>query len=180
MIWVAAAVLALWLLFLTLILAGMARNIAAIEMARSAGPVPVATLDLDHSGPEAGAQLPDDLVAVAQASGASPTSTLVFVSPGCGTCLEVAADLSGKSAPSTDLVFVVIGPSGTDSAIELREVLARSTAPIVEGDDARLLMRGFGVGAIPFAVRLDGPQVARSRYLRKASDIRTVLTGTTV
>jgi hypothetical protein len=166
----------LWLLALTIILAAMARNIASIELARSAGPVPVATLDLDQTGPQAGASLPDDLVAVAQSAGASPTSTLVFVSPGCGTCLEVVDDLTRKTTAPAELMFVVIGATGTDSAIELREVLARSSAPILDGDDARLLMRGFGVASIPFAIRLDGPRVARSRYLRKASDISAVLT----
>lgn len=179
MIWVAVAALAVWLLALTITLSAMARNVGAIELARSAGPVPVATLDLDQSGPQAGASLPDDVVAVAQAAGASPTSTLVFVSPGCGTCLEVVEDLTRKPDPSIELMFVVIGATETESAIELREVLARSTAPILDGDDARLLMRGFGVASIPFAVRLDGPQVARSRYLRKASDIHKVLSGAT-
>lgn len=183
MIWAVLAVLALWLAALTIVVAALSRNVAAIQMAQRAGPVPVATVNLDDNGPAPGIPVPADLLDLTQATGTGGDQLLVFMSPGCGTCLEVAEQLAkdathGKDL-STSLVFVVVGATPSQGVQELREILARTGAPLVDGDNARRLMRELGVGALPFAVRLAGGQVSESRYLRRAADIRGVLTSVT-
>jgi hypothetical protein len=181
MTWIVLGVLALWLAALTIIVAALSRNVAAIQMAHRAGPVPVATVDLDQNGPDAGVPVPADLLALAQVAAPDADKLLVFMSPGCGTCLEVAEELAKDGTRgedlSTSLLFVVVGAASSQGVQELREILARTGAPLVDGDDARRLMRELGVGALPYAVRLTGAQVSESRYLRRAADIHRVLTA---
>lgn len=96
----------------------------------------------------------------------------MFISPTCGTCLELADQMLDRPATAMDALINVVGDTRSPEFQALREKLDPLTrSHLVVGESARLLMRGLAVGALPYGVLIDRDVVRASRYLRTASDI---------
>jgi hypothetical protein len=167
-------ILAIWLLVLSLVVVGMVRHVATLELARQAGPLPLLHYDFDRDGPEIGAAVPvavADLLSARRRS-VNGSQVLFFFSPGCGTCLEVASEVIQRPAIGQKSVFIVLGPETGGAAAEMREVLARTHGPVVEGEEARVAMRALSIRSIPFAVRVSGGQISQKLFLRRTTNIK--------
>lgn len=173
MIWVVLALLAGWLLVLSLVVWGLAKNAATWELARHAGPIPRLQYDFDADGPVVGSPIPTEVLEFlsARAPDLIDDGLLFVFSPGCGTCLEVASDVARRSDVARKSVFVAVGPTTTGAATELRSVLARAERPILDGDDARSVMRALNINSIPFVVRVRRGTVIRKAFLRKSVNL---------
>jgi hypothetical protein len=176
MMWVIFAILAAWMLGLTLIISGLVRHIATLQLGREAGPLPILQPNLE-AGPEIGSAVPVEIQTrlLSYGRAADVDQALFIFSPGCGVCLEVADVVANLRPGPIDLLFVILGPTVGPEALEIRSVLKRTSAPIVEGDDARAIMREFHIGSVPYALRLRAGTIVRRKFLRRAADAKEVL-----
>ena len=97
---------------------------------------------------------------------------IFFLTPGCGTCFEVATELSRQPSLVEDSTFMVVGSTATDAAAEMREILSRAPALLVTGDEARTAMRALNIHSIPFAVRITDGRISQKMFLRYTSSLR--------
>lgn len=170
MIWVAIGLTSIWLLLLSLLVAGLVRHMATLELASKAGAVPRMQLDFDSDGPEVGSVIPFAVLDIlTERLGRVLDDQVIFVfSPGCGTCLEMASEIIRWPSLAARGAFVVRGPTTGGAADELRGILQRAGTPLVDGEDARTMMRELNVNSVPFAISVTGSKVAHKKYLRRA------------
>lgn len=171
MIWIALLVVVAWLTALTVLLAGLVRNVASIDLARNSGTLPV--LDLDAAGPKSG-ELQVQAVGLLQSAGASLSSTqvIIFISPTCGTCLELATEISERPSTAEGAVICIVGDTLSPEYADLRRRFSNvNVRGMLTGEDSRSLMRSMSVGALPYGVIVSSGSVSGSAYLRVPADL---------
>jgi hypothetical protein len=181
--WIAIGVLAAWMLVLSLLYAGLVRFVATLGLAREAGALPLLPIDFDADGPEIGASLPADVVNVFSGHGRSLNNSqvLLLFSPGCGTCLSVAEEVSQLPRTTTvGSVFLVVGPSVGDATDDLRRALKDCDGPVIDGADARTVMRALDINSVPFAVRVAEGRVVQKRFLRQGNSVADMFRAETI
>lgn len=179
MIWLLFAVVAIWLSLLSILAYGIVRHLSTLELASRAGAVPRLELNFDADGPEVGTAVPGAILEMIQGRIGRPASNeMVFLfSPGCGTCLEIASAIVGRPTLAARSVFVVRGPTTGGAAEELRDLLRRVERPIIDGEEARVVMRELNINSVPFGVSLDHGNVLAKRYLRRSVQLDDLAAG---
>lgn len=170
-----SSVLVVWLVLLSIIVYGLARNTAKLDLAERAGSIPYH--DLNAQGPSVGTEAPDH-VADILAGVRTNWSTLVFVSPTCGICVEVVEDLvKSRTDEPAGLVVVVIGESGgkdSPGATPLLDALQPLRQWVLSGSAARTVMRALEVHALPYCVYCTDGRVRARGFLRSSGDIAEI------
>lgn len=175
MIWIAIGGLTVWLLVLTIGLAAVVHYLGTLNLAREAGPLPLATLDLDAAGPAIGSELPSEALLalpddVVRGDG---ERALLFLSPGCGICLEAAA-AAGVHPDLAGLMTVVMpGVVSRDSPVvaDMVAALGPLGETVLVANDARTVMQTLKVDAIPFVLTLVAGRVTNKLFVRRASQL---------
>lgn len=86
------------------------------------------------------------------------SSLLVFVSPGCGACLEVIPSIRAiRRADRRRTDIVLISSESGDSS---EDYARKSLCPVIVGAD---LIAAYSVDATPYAIAIDGEGVVRAK-----------------
>jgi hypothetical protein len=133
-------------------------------------------MDVLAQGPAVGARLPRfvardrDHKIVDESSLHNRSAVLLFLSPGCGPCKELAAELTsrGLAGLASELVVIVNsqGDMGLGGAVGL-SVLAEPQGEV---------SAAFGISGRPFAVAVDQSGFIRgSRFVNKISELHDLM-----
>jgi hypothetical protein len=180
MVWISIGILTLWLLVLTVVAAGIVRYLGTLALARTAGQLPLVSMDFDADGPEVGTPLPAavlDVLRRRSPGAAAPQRLLLFVSPGCGTCLEAASELARRAELRDRSNVFVLGASkaATGTVTELLDALRPVAEAVVTDDDARTAMQSLRVNSVPFVVTTVDGRVSGKLFVRRVPQLRELL-----
>lgn len=158
--WWTASYIVLWILVIVLsvLLLSLARQVGTLHLRLG----PRGALELDDEGPPLGEALPpaeatDRNGSRVTVGGPGTPQFLLFVSPGCPICREVAPSLPVVARVGSLSPYVISDaeePSAHDYA-----TLGRGT-PFIIGPD---LAQSYRVPGTPYAVILDGLGVVRAK-----------------
>lgn len=180
MVWISIGILSLWLLVLTVVAAGIVRYLGTLALARTAGQLPLVSMDFDADGPEVGTPVPPAVLEVLRRrsrGAAPPQRLLLFVSPGCGTCLEAASEVARRAELRNRSNVFVLGASkaATGTVTELLDALRPVAEAVVTDDDARTAMQSLQVNSVPFVVTTVDGRVAGKLFVRRVPQLREFL-----
>lgn len=179
-LWLTSAALALWLLVLTIVCAGIVRYVSTLRLAQQAGEAPrLSELDLEADGLRLDSPLPADVQAVIERQPAAkrPERLLFFLSPGCGTCVAIGREAAASEPIRGSSLFFVPGAArSTTSALdELLAALRPAGDRVVTTDDARAVMNSLGIHALPFVVATVDGRVTHKKFIRRESELQEFL-----
>jgi len=182
MVWISIGALAVWLLVLTVVVAGIVRYLGTLALARTAGQLPSVSMDFDADGPELGAAVPPAVLDVLRRRSLGeahvrPERLLLFVSPGCGTCLDAASELARRTDLRDHSNAFVLGASkaATGTVAELLDALQPMAEAVVVDDDARTAMQGLQINSVPFVVTTAADRVTGKLFVRRGQQLHAFL-----
>lgn len=160
----------LWLLMLTLAVAGLTRHMGAIKAASVGGTAPEGGWLFDTDGPWIPSDLPPRAAAAFGSNGLETNDLVVtFFSSRCGTCLERAEEISAVTEGVTSNVFLVTG-SDPDSVEEISSILARAKGQVITDPDAHDIVKSLDISSTPFAFRVVEGRVVAKAFIRSVDD----------
>ena len=170
MIQLVLVLLALWLVALTVVVVGLARHQAIVQLANVAGPP---RLNMDADGPEVGSEVPGEVIRLLDDSAPRWSdygrSVVLFMSASCGPCRDVAAAIVGQREFSADVTFLIAGRR--DVSRDLLETLKPTGRPVILNPEAQDIMRLMNVHSSPFAFAIVQGKVEGKRFIRTAEDV---------
>jgi methylamine dehydrogenase accessory protein MauD len=159
--WWTASYVVLWLLVivLTVLLLSLARQVGTLHLRLG----PRGALELDDEGPPLGeapgyVQTRDRDGNPVTIGGPGPPQFLLFVSPDCPICREVAPSLSAASRGGRFSPYLISDSSESTNGNEYPWA-ARST-PVIHGPE---IAEAYGIPGTPYAVVLDRLGVVRAK-----------------
>jgi len=161
---VIVALMALWLLVLTVVLLALLRHIAESNILAIAG----RPFSVDADGPELDSEVPAALRAAVGVDAISGSVLVTFMSASCGPCLETARGLAELNDIPTEAVFLVTARPGEGS--QVLELLARTGRRVITDPSARELALEANIHSTPFSFYADRGRVTRKAYLRSVGD----------
>ena len=168
------ALVSIWLLVLTIIVASLVRVVATLGLARDAGPLPFESVDFDGDGPVVGIALPSELSTRFEGDDRR-RHILAFLSPGCGSCIETASEIGLRPAlAEVTLIFMTGSHTTANSAIE--EVLqamqgTKVRDDIVVGPRTRKAMQALSITSLPFLVAVENGIVVEKKFVRRIGEL---------
>jgi hypothetical protein len=179
-VWISIGVLAVWLLILTVVTAAIVRHLGTVTVVRASGQIPLASMDFDADGPQIGAAIPDavqEVLARRQGNLEQAQRLVLFLSPGCGTCVDAAKEIAARTFLSGHLNIFALGTAGAAerSVAELLDALQPVAAAVSADDDARTALQGLQVNSVPFAISIDASRVVGKLFIRRIAQLREFL-----
>jgi len=180
-VYVLVAVLAAWLLVLSLLFASVVRHLGAME----ATLVTVSKgerFDFSTDGPALMSEVPRGIARVLGEQGvdAGGAYAVLFVSAGCAPCLERAREFAASgAAPDARLVTLISGHYD-EGAEELRQVLGAMSAAVVRDPDAREIAKLANINSTPFAFRVTNGKITDKSYIGSSGDLRRMVAAVPV
>lgn len=160
-----------WLLALTVLLAGLIRHVATLSLAGSAAPVDgSAGFNFETDGPWVPSALPEKVVDVFRIAKVSTDDLVaVFFSAACKSCLERAEDIARSDIDPERVVFLLAGhhPEGLEN---LREALEPTRAQLLLDPDAHDVVKSLDINSTPFAFRVLDSEIVAKTYIRGIDD----------
>jgi hypothetical protein len=164
-----------WLLALTVVLAGVVRHLGALQVANVLTTAPQGGFNFDTDGPWLNSPLPDRAAEAFRRAGVGAADFVaVFFSAGCGTCLERADGIAGTKPDPERIVFLIGGSHRPEPLADLRAVLEPVGAPILTDPDAHDIAKSLNIQSTPFAFRVVAGQVVGKVYVRTDADLATL------
>lgn len=160
--WWAVSYVVLWCLVaaLTVVVVALARQVGTLHLRLG----PTGALESDDEGPPLG-EAPAPYTAAdshggpVTIGGPSEAQLLLFISPGCRVCTEVAPGLKAAARAGSLMPYLIVeGDPGTIE--EDGRGLSRYGAPALHSTD---LFSAYAVPGTPFAVVLDSAGVVRAK-----------------
>lgn len=164
-----------WLLALSLLVAGLVRHLGTLQAVGSANlQAPAGGFLYDTDGPWIPSELPGRVLSAFTAYGIQTHDmTVTFFSSGCGSCIERATNVAKAVEDPDRNVFLITG-AHAETSRELRSILAPSGAPMLTDPEAHDIVKTMEINSTPFAFRVIDGQVVSKAYLRTVDDYRTV------
>lgn len=181
MVWVSVGVLALWLLALTVVIAGVVRHLGTMTLVQAAGQAPVINMDLDADGPEIGTSVPQEVHDILRRHQDSQVTSerrlVVFFSPGCGTCVDAARELARRTELADRCTIFILGAriAAAGTVTELLDVLQPLADTVSVDEDARAAMQGLQINSVPFVVSIAADRIDGKLFIRRASQLQDFL-----
>jgi len=161
-----------WLLALTVLMAGIIRYVGAIEAAGGSRQAPDGGFLVDLDGPWVPSALPKRSIDVLRRNGIQSEDLIVtFFSSGCAPCLERASQVARKVADPARNLFLVTG-ARQDLVEDMQARLRPASTRILRDPDAHDFVKALDVQSTPFVFRIMNDQVVDKAYLRDAEDYR--------
>jgi methylamine dehydrogenase accessory protein MauD len=159
--WWTVSYVVLWVLVvvLALLTLALARQVGTLHLRLG----PRGALEVDDEGPPLG-EAPEPVPVTTlegvpmSVGGPGAPHLLLFVSPGCPVCRDVAPSV-GTAAAANGLAAVVVADAGEDEARHLLGEL-RAHSPLAVSPE---LARAYAVPGTPYAVVLDRMGVVRAK-----------------
>lgn len=170
MIQLVLVLIALWLIALTVLVIGLARNQAIVQLANIPGPP---RINMDADGPEVGSDVPGEVIRLLNDSAPGWTvdhgGVILFMSASCGPCRDVAAAVVGRRELSAGVTFLVAGRHNV--AGDLVGILKPTGRPVILNPEAQDIMKLMNVHSSPFAFAIAEGRVHSKRFIRSAEDV---------
>lgn len=165
----AVVLVALWLGVLTLVVLVLVRQVAIIDARRHLTPNIGAHSEV---GPLIGARLPDEASsALGDLDG--ELAYLLFLSPTCGPCIEIASQLSRVTSPQPVLSLF----AGLDATAEGFRALFPPTARVIRDPEASRIAQALQIPSAPFALQIESGLLTGRARLRDVDDLETFIQG---
>jgi len=168
-IWLVSYV-ALWvlLLLMALVLLGFVRQLGLMQLRLGPESEPLTTREgLEYGTPAPEFEVPnllDGKGRISMRSLKGRPSILVFFSPACSACLDLAPKLAEFHRSFRRKVNVVlISNSSSQSSLDVAETFKLKMR--IAGDKSGAISRAYRVRATPFAYRMDAGGIVRRRGL---------------
>lgn len=170
MIQLILVLLTLWLVALTLVVVGLARHQAILQLASITGPP---RIDMDADGPEVGSEVPDEVIRLLNESApgwsVAQPAVILFMSASCGPCRDVATSAVERRELLTDVTFLVAGRQNVSK--DLVELLRPTGRPVILNPEAQDIVRLMNIHSSPFAFAIAQGKVDGKRFIRTVEDV---------
>lgn len=161
-----------WLLVLTVLMAGIIRYFGARQAAGGSRQAPEGGFLVDLDGPWVPSALPKRASDVLRRNGIQSEDLIVtFFSSGCAPCFERAAQVASQVADPGRNLFLVTG-ARQDLVEDMQARLRPASTRILKDPDAHDFVKALDVQSTPFVFRILNDHVVDKAYLRDPEDYR--------
>jgi hypothetical protein len=159
-----------WLLVVTVLLAGVVRHLGGLQAAGVLTDASEVGFNFDTDGPWIPSVLPERAVAALSRAGfVERDYVAVFFSAGCGTCLDRAQAIA-KAGIDVDRTLFLLTGSRERALDDFRQVLEPTGATLLADPEAHDIVKALDIQSTPFAFRVTDRQVVGKAYVRSVGD----------
>jgi hypothetical protein len=159
----ALALAAVWLAVLTVVVLASVRQIALLDLRVELGSPNRAASD----GPEIGSDLPESAAAALSTVNGDGPSYLLFVSPTCAPCVEIASQLHHREMPRP--VYALF--SGDDRMASDFDAMFPPHIETLRDPIASDVAQALNINVTPFALQVENHVITGRAHLRSADDL---------
>lgn len=167
------AIVATWLVVLTVAVVLVVRQMAGIQVAVAQRPEGT-PFSVDADGPAVGTAVPEAVATEFERAGIGPHSrriVLLLFSATCGTCEDTLNGVDRGLVDTAGVVTVALVPGENARARELARTAAEKLDRVISGEAASKIAGAFEIHSVPFALGIEAGQVVSKAYVRAVSDI---------